>query len=55
MIEDGLAWQYQLKIEYSSCKALIFNFSILIFNNNIYIYIYSPLASACINWSKAET
>ena len=38
MIEDGLAWQYQLQIEYSNCKAFIFNFLILI-SNNIYIYI----------------
>ena len=43
MIEYSLAYQYQPKIDYSNWKALIFNFSILIFNN---IYIYSLLATA---------
>ena len=41
MIEDGLAWQYQLKIEYSNCKALIFYIYIY-----IYIYIYNLLTTA---------
>ena len=43
MIEDC-----KLNIEYSNCKALIFNFSILMFNN-IYIYIYIYIYTH-INW-----
>ena len=37
MTEDYFACGYQLKIEYSNCKALIFNFSILVFDD-IFIY-----------------
>ena len=47
MIENGLAWQYQPKIDYSNWKALIFNFSILIFNN---IYVYRLLATARLQY-----
>ena len=36
MTKDYFACGYQLKIEYSICKALIFNFSILVFDVFIY-------------------